>query len=138
MFRGNKKVKKWYGAPLLVAAFALVISASIAYAEYGDVTINNFSEQNGMRPVVFPHWFHRIRFRCSVCHDQLNFIMKKEANMIDMGKIAEGKFCGACHNGKISWAPVYCDRCHTGIPKDSRNIHGFEKINLSLLKGHKK
>jgi c(7)-type cytochrome triheme protein len=85
--------------------------------EYGDIHIDNFSEKNGMRPVVFPHWFHRIRFRCSVCHDQLGFAMKKEANRIDMGKIADGKFCGACHNGQVAWAPIYCNRCHTGLPQ---------------------
>ncbi len=102
---------------MVAAALALTIGlpASVS-AEYGDVRINNFSEQLGIRPVVFPHWFHRIRFRCSVCHDQLGFVMKKEANMIDMGKIADGKYCGACHNGKIAWAPIYCNRCHTGVP----------------------
>jgi hypothetical protein len=35
-------------------------------AEYADVVINRQAEKNGMRPVVFPHWFHRIRFRCKV------------------------------------------------------------------------
>lgn len=110
-------LKKWRQILLSVGIFTTIVFTTVAHAEYGDVVINNFSEQNGMRPVVFPHWFHRIRFRCSVCHDQLGFIMKKEANMIDMGKIADGKFCGSCHNGKIAWAPVYCDRCHTGIPE---------------------
>ncbi len=102
----------------LVLSAVLLVSVVImpvAMAEYGDIRINNYSEQHGMRPAVFPHWFHRIRFRCSVCHEQLGFIMKKEANLIDMGKIASGKYCGECHNGKIAWAPVYCDRCHTGV-----------------------
>ena len=38
-----------------------------AAAEYGDVVLNQRSDANGVRPVVFPHWFHRIRFRCKVC-----------------------------------------------------------------------
>jgi hypothetical protein len=42
-----------------------------ARAEYGDVVINEFSDEAGMRPVIFPHWFHRIRFRCKVCHGDL-------------------------------------------------------------------
>lgn len=96
---------------------------ALARAEYGDVKINNYSEQHSMRPAVFPHWFHRIRFRCSVCHDQLGFKMKKEANKIDMNKIANGQFCGACHNGKVAWAPVYCDRCHTGAATKTGNDH---------------
>lgn len=110
--------KKRFNRLVITAVFSLVIvpPASVN-AEYGDVQINNFSEKLGIRPVIFPHWFHRIRFRCSVCHDQLGFKMKKEANMIDMGKIADGKYCGACHNGKIAWAPIYCNRCHSGIPE---------------------
>lgn len=99
-----------------------LVYLSVAKAEYGDVRINNYSEKHGMRPAVFPHWFHRIRFRCSVCHEQLGFKMKREANKIDMNKIASGKFCGACHNGKIAWAPVYCDRCHTGVKEKSAKV----------------
>jgi c(7)-type cytochrome triheme protein len=107
---------------LLAAIVTIAVPAVFlpgAWGEYGDIPINNYSEKNGMRPVVFPHWFHRIRFRCSVCHDELGFAMKREANKIDMGKIADGKFCGACHNGQVAWAPIFCNRCHTGIPQQS-------------------
>jgi hypothetical protein len=31
-----------------------------------------------------------------------------------MIKIIKGEFCGKCHNGRIAWAPLYCDRCHSG------------------------
>jgi hypothetical protein len=41
-----------------------------ALAEYGDVVINNYSDAQNIRPVVFPHWFHRIRFACKVCHTE--------------------------------------------------------------------
>ncbi len=107
------------GMVVIMLGFFLFIST--AKAEYGDVRINNYSEKNGMRPAVFPHWFHRIRFRCLVCHQQLGFKMKREANHIDMNKIAGGQFCGACHNGKIAWAPVYCDRCHTGTATEEKD-----------------
>jgi len=117
-------------AMIVVGCFLYV---STAGAEYGDVIINNYSEKHGMRPAVFPHWFHRIRFRCSVCHDQLGFKMKKEANKIDMGKIANGQFCGACHNGKIAWAPVYCDRCHTG----TRNKLDHQPVKNKPVKNSK-
>lgn len=46
-----------------------------AEVEYGDVILNQSSELEGMPPVVFPHWFHRIRFRCKVCHSELGFDM---------------------------------------------------------------
>ena len=57
---------------VLVLALA-TIGMSPVQAEYGDVVINNFSDKAGMRPVIFPHWFHRVRFRCKVCHADLGF-----------------------------------------------------------------
>ena len=53
-----------------------LLSTQGIQAEYGDVVINNASDEAGMRPVVFPHWFHRIRFRCKVCHADLGFKFK--------------------------------------------------------------
>ena len=61
---------------MLVLAGVWIAEPRDASAEYGDVIINNYSDQAGMRPVVFPHWFHRIRFRCKVCHADLGFRFK--------------------------------------------------------------
>ena len=69
-----------------------------------------------MRPVIFPHWFHRIRFKCNVCHTEIGFKMRSGANNIYMKDIKDGKFCGACHNNKIAWGPEKCNLCHTGLP----------------------
>jgi len=85
-------------------------------AEYADVVINRQAEKNGMRPVIFPHWFHRIRFRCKVCHAELGFKMRAGSNPITMTDIIDGKFCGACHNNDIAWSPENCDLCHSGKP----------------------
>lgn len=82
-------------------------------AEYGDIVMNRESEKAEMPPVIFPHWFHRIRFKCKVCHDDI-FAMKAGANDVTMIKIIKGEYCGKCHNGRIAWAPLYCDRCHSG------------------------
>ncbi len=43
-------------------------------------------------PVVFPHWRHRIRFKCSTCHPDI-FEMKKGANGLSMDAIRQGEFC---------------------------------------------
>lgn len=98
-------------------------------AEYADVVINRASEQQGMRPVVFPHWFHRIRFRCKVCHSELGFKMRAGSNQITMMDIIEGRFCGMCHNGEIAWAPENCDRCHSGRPGLPGGIIGGHQTN---------
>lgn len=107
----------------LLAGLAMLV-ISPAKAEYADVIINNYADAAGMRPVVFPHWFHRIRFRCKVCHADLGFQFKAGGNKITMAKIIEGKFCGACHNGEISWSVENCNMCHSGIPGTPTHIHG--------------
>ena len=87
---------------------------ALALAEYGDVVLNKRSDREGVRPVIFPHWFHRIRFRCKVCHSELGFEMRAGANVVTMDDIVNGKFCGACHNGDIAWSTEHCDLCHSG------------------------
>ena len=102
---------------------AVLASPIIVDAEYGDVLINNYSDAAGMRPVVFPHWFHRIRFRCKVCHADLGFKMEAGGNQINMLKIIDGEYCGACHNGEVAWAVEHCDVCHTGKPNTPTQVH---------------
>ncbi|MBI5886367.1 MAG: hypothetical protein HZB85_07275 [Deltaproteobacteria bacterium] len=102
-----------------VAVAAGLFYASSGSAEYADIVLNSKSEsmqKAGVNPVVFPHWFHRIRFKCKVCHEDI-FIIKKGANDINMSKIMDGQFCGRCHNGLIAWEPLYCDRCHSYNPE---------------------
>ena len=60
-------------ASLLSVLALMFVDLPDAQAEYGDVVMNNYSDAAGMRPVVFPHWFHRMRFRCKVCHADLGF-----------------------------------------------------------------
>lgn len=95
-----------------------------ASAEYGDVVINKRAEKAGMRPVIFPHWFHRIRFRCRVCHTEVGFEMRAGSNDILMADIIEGRFCGRCHNNKIAWGPQNCQLCHSGLPGLKTGVRG--------------
>jgi len=119
------KHSKWryvlLGAITWLAAFSL---PQTAQAEYADVVINNYADAAGIRPAVFPHWFHRIRFRCKVCHADLGFQFKAGGNKITMAKIIDGKFCGACHNGEIAWSVENCAMCHSGIPGTPTHFSG--------------
>lgn len=112
----------WVGA--LFAAAALFMShIGPASAEYGDIVINNYSDGAGMRPAIFPHWFHRIRFRCKVCHADLGFKFQAGGNEINMVKIIDGQFCGACHNGEIAWSVENCNLCHSAKPNTPTQVH---------------
>ena len=105
------------------AAATAITSLNPADAEYGDVLMNEFSDDAGMRPVVFPHWFHRIRFRCKVCHGDLGFQFKAGGNGINMLKIIDGEYCGACHDGNVAWSIENCDLCHSGLPNTPTQVH---------------
>ena len=108
----------------LAALLAGAAGSPVVLAEYGDVVINNYSDEAGMRPVIFPHWFHRIRFRCKVCHADLGFKFQAGGNEINMLKIIDGEYCGACHNGDIAWSVENCDLCHSGKPGLKSRIMG--------------
>ncbi len=64
-------------------------------------------------PAVFPHWVHRIRFKCKACHPSI-FKMEKGSNPVSMVKIQAGESCGKCHNGRIAFGLEIdiCHRCH--------------------------
>jgi c(7)-type cytochrome triheme protein len=113
------------GKGMLVAMVAIVavLFPNCGHAEYGDVVINNYSDKAGVRPVVFPHWFHRARFTCKVCHADLGFKFKAGGNEINMLKIIDGQYCGACHNGDIAWSVENCNLCHSGKPGTPTLVH---------------
>jgi c(7)-type cytochrome triheme protein len=100
--------------PFALAALAAVLAAGSVAAEWGDITFTRKEAgTEDIPPAIFPHWVHRMQFRCHVCHDAIT-VMKAGANPITMEAIQEGKYCGACHNGKTAFQATFetCPRCH--------------------------
>jgi len=97
----------------LAALFCAAVLPTVTWAVSGDITFPRKAGQS-TPSAVFPHWFHRIRFRCYACHPAI-FPMKITSEGIGMDQITAGQFCGKCHNGKIAWAVGFstCRRCHT-------------------------
>jgi len=110
--------------PVMLCIIGAAVYSHGIPAEYADVVLNRLSDQNDVRPVIFPHWFHRIRFRCKVCHNELGFEMRAGANEISMGKIIDGQYCGLCHNNEIAWGVDNCNLCHSGKPGLKTGIRG--------------
>ena len=125
MFRGVHRYRLLHTIFLLLPL--LLIENGDANAEYADVVLNRNSEKEGVRPVIYPHWFHRIRFQCRVCHSEMGFEMRVGANNVTMEEIIDGKFCGACHNGEIAWSIDNCDLCHSGLPGLETGITGYHQ-----------
>jgi c(7)-type cytochrome triheme protein len=112
--------------PSLILGFTFLSSgifSTSAHAEYGDIVLNNFSDKNGIRPVIFPHWFHRMRYACKSCHSDIGFPFKAGGSKVDMLTIINGEYCGACHDGQIAWSVENCDLCHSALPNTSTQVH---------------
>jgi len=84
----------------------------IAAADIATHAVPEFTEAE-MPPAVFPHWSHRVRFKCSSCHPD-TFEMEAGANPITMDSLRRGEYCATCHNGTIAWQVGFesCVRCH--------------------------
>ncbi len=130
-FKGNGLI-----ACMAWAITLLILFSSSAQAEYGDVVLNNYSSDAGVRPVIFPHWFHRIRYSCKSCHSELGIVFKAGASKIDMAKIVNGEYCGACHNGVVAWSVENCDLCHSAANDMPTQVH--MSTRQILLKGDAK
>lgn len=106
--------------------------------DYGNVLINNYSETNGVAPVVFKHWLHRSQYTCRLCHVDLGFAMNAGETRMTEADIRAGLYCGACHNGRTAFAGQVdnkdiqknCDRCHSS----GKNVV-FEKSFAEVTKG---
>lgn len=97
-----------------VVLATLMSTHSCVGAEVGDIAFTHKSPVgDDVPPATFPHYVHRMQFRCSVCHESI-FEMRAGANPITMDAIQDGKFCGACHNGHTAFQATFntCPRCH--------------------------
>lgn len=93
-------------------------------------------DAKGLSPVIYPHWIHRSFFRCKACHVEI-FIKKRGSNGISQAKIQEGRQCGACHNGKISFnaaAEENCGRCHLYGKPESKPLIDLSYYNPNKFK----
>ncbi len=108
------KRRRWFLMALMIGV--LVLTARPGFSIYGDVVFQREKPDASAPPATFPHWFHRIRFACSVCHPGIS-PMENKPGLITMDKISRGQYCGVCHNGKVAFAPSFdtCRNCHQGF-----------------------
>lgn len=90
---------------------------------FGNLLIDRGAASAKVKPVVFSHWSHRLRYTCRVCHLELDFALKRNGTGITEEASRGGAYCGACHDGKTAFGhtEANCPRCHTGekrIPEE--------------------
>jgi len=99
----------------VVAIIAGPVVASLAWAARTPAMIEMKRPKNPeMEAVVFPHWKHQKSYQCYTCHPPL-FSRAKPA-VFGHDAMAKGKFCGACHDGKVAFLvsdeESDCEVCH--------------------------
>ena len=110
-------MKKKLAVMFLLLAGLTLAGGGAAYGAPGDLVFEREGQQvegsEAFPPSIFPHWVHRARYRCYVCHPA-PFAMEQGANPITMDLIKQGQFCGACHNGQTAFSVDFqnCARCH--------------------------
>lgn len=91
--------------------FALMPSGALAVPSGKVLTW----EGGGQGTVKFEGREHAEKgYKCDTCHPSI-FQMKKGAAKMTMELLNQGKFCGACHNGKTAFGtndPKKCHECH--------------------------
>jgi c(7)-type cytochrome triheme protein len=100
--------------------------------EFGSVTINNYSQQAGMAPVVFDHWLHRKNYTCRLCHVDIGFGMTANSTKIRAADNSKGYFCGTCHNGSTTYGKSKIfESCSASYSRDDYKrcvkCHALEK-----------
>lgn len=105
-------------APWLLVLGLWLMAGPVAAADSvaGDIKFERKSKgEEEFAPAVFPHWVHRVKYKCYACHNkQVNFAMKAGTAAITMDLIDQGKFCGTCHKGKPAFGVSFetCIKCH--------------------------
>lgn len=93
----------------------VVTSAALAWSAGTPALIKMKQPQDAeMSQVVFRHWKHQKAYKCYTCHPRIFSSWEKAT--FDHDAMDGGKFCGACHNGKVAFKPesdnVDCEVCH--------------------------
>jgi len=127
-----KIIKKMYSrAPLSRSELGSLIEMTVYKGRpeyYGDIILDRQSKKHRSKPVVFSHRIHRRHFTCNVCHTELEFSMSKGQTDIAREDYLEGRYCGACHNGKIAFSTEFaCDACHRDI---NPNEHSYPPLKV--------
>ncbi len=92
-------------------AIYMVSAGTAAWGKIGggDITFKIAGAKN----VTYSHELHiaKAATKCSDCHYRLH---GKAVNRYTMADMANGKSCGACHNGQQAFSvKENCEKCHT-------------------------
>lgn len=109
---------------VLLSSLALVTALFVATVAFvpeaagvkvpADFTFEQGKDSPGV--VTFSHEKHKEKFdKCTACHTKVFKMKKGKSGDLTMAAMEEGKFCGACHDGKQAFSvkdKANCEKCH--------------------------
>ena len=94
------------GAEMPTGRLEASLIGDVVFERKGDVGAGSTT------PVAyFPHWVHRIRYQCAVCHPQPYSDVAGQTT-ITMEQMQGGESCGTCHGSGEAFNLFECTRCH--------------------------
>ena len=91
----------------------VVLIGGMMAARMGDMTVHGGMIAAGLPTVLIGEGEARINGRAMSGAEALKSVGLKP---ITLEAKQQGKFCGACHNGKAAFGIDRCDSCHKGNP----------------------
>ncbi len=103
----------------LVMGFFVATVAFVPDAAAVKVPADFAFEQSKDSPgtVTFSHVFHveKKELKCNACHTKVFKMKTGQSGTLTMAAMNDGKFCGACHDGKTAYSvkdKANCEKCH--------------------------
>jgi len=105
---------------LIFALAALLAAQTGALAMEGVIPPGDIVFTEPVKAVIFSHKTHvdEKGLTCDKCHTAIfelkAYTAQKKGDFV-MESLYQGRYCGACHNGKVAFASnTQCARCHVG------------------------
>ncbi len=92
-----------------------------AQTDYPREVVGDIIYTKPLKSVIFSHKTHVTEkgLSCDMCHPEIFYpaaLKAQERPDFNMESLYKGKYCGACHNGKMAFASnTQCARCHIGV-----------------------
>ena len=125
---------------LLVAFAVLLAGRTFALAQEGVQYPGDIVYTEPVKSVIFSHKTHveDKGLTCDNCHTKIFQLKAHSAEAkgdFVMESLYQGRYCGACHNGKTAFASTtQCARCHIGVT-GSREIEKKGETEVTHAKG---
>ncbi len=125
-----KKIKVNKGLLFFLFLFLFLLVGRVYVYDLNQGIVISESEEAGgpeiiygkpVKGVLFSHKFHvkELGLPCESCHSgifEMAALSSQEKKDFNMQALYQGKYCGACHDGKTAFASnTKCASCHIGV-----------------------